>query len=382
MRTLLLLASAVAALGCKSDEPKSASTPPPHPHASPVDITDPEACATCHPAIVDEWRGSMHARAHHSRDPIYAGVRALRMSNEGEHIAKACAGCHTPGFEKEPDAPAAAVGVGCATCHNARVDAAPGVLLGPSDVAAGATVAHGTGPAHPALADGTSVCLTCHASLDSPKGLSMCATGAEHAALPGDPKASCASCHMPRVAGAPTVHAGKTDHATHAFLGPHHAWYQGDPTFTASAIEVTATLAGRKLRVAIANVSGHSFPTGFPGRGALIECIGRDAGGADVWRCEPRALTKIYVDAAGAPTLAPFAEKLASDTRLAPGATETFELDTPPSVATVDVVVSLRLIPPPLAAKLALADAPEGTPRELVRVTATAKTERPAERAE
>ncbi len=372
MRKLIFVAAAAALLCCKGDKaesPPTASAPPPH--ATPVDIDDPAACETCHPAITAEWQQSMHARSHHSRDPIYAGIRAIRAKKEGSDITKACAGCHTPGFEDDPDAEAAAVGVGCATCHNQRIDAAPGQLLGPTDVADGATPAHGTGPAHKAIADGTAVCMTCHASLDSPSGVSMCATGAEHATITGSPSQSCASCHMPRIAGAATMHSPKPDHAAHRFLGPHRAWYQDDPAFVASAIEVTATLVDRTLRVEVANVSGHSFPTGFPGRMAIVTCVGRDREGAEIWRCEPRTLGKVYVDADGKRTLAPYAVKLASDTRIVPGGTEAFEVQTPAEVVDVDVLVSMRLLPEPLAAKLALADAPEGAPKLIAKVTAS-----------
>ncbi len=369
--TLLVLALASGCKGDKSkDEPPAPGGGGQHPHAQPVDIRDPAACERCHPTIVAEWTTSMHARAHHSRDPIYAGVRAIRAEKEGDAILKACAGCHTPGFEADPNAAAAAVGVGCATCHNERVDAAPGQLLGPNDVSDGATTAHGTGPAHAALTDGTSVCMTCHASLDSPSGLSMCATGAEHATLAGDDQKSCASCHMPQVDGPATMHAPATEHASHAFLGPHMAWYQNDASFAASAVEVTATLSGRTLAIAVVNKSGHSFPTGFPGRMAIVSCVGRDGDGTEVWKCEPRPLGKKYVDDSGAPTLAPYAAKLASDTRIAPGATLAFEVETPAAVTDVDVMVSLRLVPPPLADKLGLTDAPEGQPVQLVKVAA------------
>jgi hypothetical protein len=332
---------------------------------TPVDLRDPEACSACHPHLVAEWKESMHARSHHDRDPIYAGIRGIRMKKEGANIAKACAGCHTPGFEAEPNADKAVVGVGCATCHNAKVGARPGQLLGPNDVAVGATKAHETGPAHASIADGTTLCMECHASLESPKGLSMCATGAEHEATPSEDRLSCSSCHMPRVAGAATTDGAKPDHASHAFLGPHRAWYQDDPAFLASAISASATFDGARLVVEVANATGHAFPTGFPGRQAVVTCVGRDRAGAEVWKCEPRPMGKTYVDADGKPTLAPYAESLASDTRIAPGATQTFAFDPPPEVARATVTVSMRLLPPPLAKKLGLVDALEGATKPI-----------------
>jgi hypothetical protein len=362
IRVLALLS--LIATACKRDE----AAPPARAPAA-VNIDDPAACKACHPAIVDEWQESMHARAHHSLDPIYAGVRALRVAKEGPGITTACAGCHTPGFEGDPEAAGARVGVGCATCHNRRVGAAPGQLLGPNDVAAGATHAHGTGPGQVALSDGTSMCMTCHASLQTPSGLSMCATGAEHAASTGDAKQPCASCHMPRSAGPATVGSPRADHATHAFLGPHRLWYQDDDTFMKTSVRVEATLTGRVLSVSVANTTGHAFPTGFPGRLAVISCTGRDATGAAVWQCEPRKLGKVYVDADGKPTLAPFAIKLALDTRIPAGKAEIFEVETPPEVSDVEVSVSLRLVPESLATRLGLAAAPERSARTIARVT-------------
>jgi hypothetical protein len=370
-RVVCLALALVVAAGCnkESAEPKPAA-PAAKPPAMAVDINNPEECTMCHPAIVAEWKQSMHASSHHSRDPIYAGVRAIRAKKEGADITKACAGCHTPGFEAEPEAEAAAIGIGCATCHNARVGAAPGQLLGPSDVPAGVSPAHATGPAHESLADGTGVCKGCHEALQSPTGVSMCATGAEHATIEGEDSKSCGSCHMPRTAGAPMVTSQKSDHASHAFLGPHRAWYQDDPSFAASAIDVSATLVKGKLKIDIVNKSGHAFPTGFPGRMAIVSCVGHDDKGADVWQCEPKKLGKVYVDADGKRTLAPYAAKLDSDTRIAPGSTETYEFDAPSTVAKVDVIVSMRLLPESLAAKLKLEGAPEGAPKAIAEVAA------------
>lgn len=368
-RLTLLAACLLSATGCKRDRDAPPTAPEPDLHPSSIDITDPTTCQPCHAAIVEEWRESMHARSHHSRDPIYAGVRALRVKKEGAGITKACARCHTPGFEADPEAAAAAVGVACASCHHALLGAKPGQLLGPNDVAPGASPVHGTGPRHDSLADGTTICLTCHAVLSTPSGLSMCATGDEHAAVEG--RQPCASCHMPRIPGAATVSSLRTDHASHAFLGPHRAWDRDDPSFVATAIATTAVFSSGTLRFEITNQSGHSFPTGFPGRQAIVECVGRDHTGAEVWRCEPQVLGKVYVDAEGTPTLAPFAVRLASDTRLAAGAALSFQAEPPAGVATVDVIVSMRLVPPSLAAKLGLADAPEGLAKPISTITAT-----------
>jgi hypothetical protein len=367
MKLTIAIALSAALLGCKKDsKDDSAAAGAGHDQSSdqgPIDITDPETCVRCHPTIAAEITESMHARAHHSRDPIYAGVRAIRMKKEGAEIAKACARCHTPGFEESPDDPNAVVGVTCVHCHNTVPAAPDGVLLGANDLAAGLTPAHGTGVAAPQLTDGRSVCLSCHAAMQSPKGVAMCTTGSEHAELIGDGDATCTSCHMPRVTGPATVGGTRIDHASHAFRGPHRAWYQDDPSFLASGVDLSATLDDSGLHVTLINGSGHALPTGFPGRQLIIGCRGLDADGAEIWQCPPRVLGKRYVDADGKPVLAPFSVKLESDTRVT-GERATHDFAAPAEVATAEVTLSMRLLPPPLADKIGLADAPEGQPKQ------------------
>jgi hypothetical protein len=334
--------------------------------AAALDFDDPATCEGCHEAVVTEWRESMHARAHHDRDPIYGGVRAIRLAKEGPGIAKACATCHTPRYQDRPDDPRAAVGVGCAACHNALVHAPAMALLGPHDLPAGASEAHATGAAPARMKDGTRLCLDCHEELIGKSGVPICTTGPEHAA--GGARGTCVSCHMPRVSGPAGAAAERGDHASHTFPGPHRAWLQDDPAPLAAALDLAATFEGSQLVVTVANKTGHAVPTGFPGRLMALTCAGVDAAGAEVWTCPPARLAKVYHDAAGQPTLAPYGVKLASDTRLTPGETRTLRFDVPAAVARVTVTAVARLIPPPMADKLGLTGELEAEPRAFAKV--------------
>lgn len=396
MRLLLLALIAGALSACPGDPPAAsgdpaAATGP----TTAVDIDDPQSCAPCHGAIVEEWKESMHARAYHDSDPIYDGVRTLRVRKEGEDVAGACAVCHTPRFGGDRDSEAARVGVGCASCHAvARVKEShggPGAtrliwttgrkLLGPHDlVDAGPGAPHATGAAPAHMVDGQTLCLACHDSLASPGGLAMCNTGPEHSTLTD--AGSCVSCHMPEERGASgAAAAGRTTHRSHRFPGPHRAWYQDDPSLLAAAVDLAVRFDADTLVVTLTNRSSHSMPTGFPGRMAFVTATGADASGQPVWQSAPNSpmadtphavLNKVYVGSDGKPTLAPWAEKLARDTRLEPGETREISFPgVPTEVRSVTASVKLRLLPPKLAKKLGLTGKLEDEPRVARKVTVT-----------
>jgi|GEM_PF-1281393 len=394
-----LLALALALTACKGDDGNKTPAPTageakPAGHPT-VDMDNPESCRPCHETVVEEWSTSMHARAHHSKDPIYAGVRAVRMRREGAEIADACANCHTP-RAKSPDDPKAIHGVTCATCHNvasvapeklgakALTWAEPTMIYGAGDLEPGAAGgSHGSGKAPPHMKDGESLCLACHDRLGNPHDIPICDTGNEHR-MAGDTREKCTTCHMPKVDGpSGVVAANKASHSSHAFLGPHRAWYQKDASFFAKNLELKATLGGEggnALTVTLDNKTGHSFPSGFPGRFAMVKATGLDASGKEVWTSPgppPRTksarhvMKKVYVTAEGKPTLAPYGVKMAVDSRLKPAEKRTLTWSVPAEVAEVNVALVFRLLPPPLAKKLGLQKALEAEPR--VVLTASVK---------
>ena len=385
LATLLVLAGhAGCARTTESAAPSGATQPVPE---ALLDIDDPAACSECHKALVDEWKQSMHARAHHELDPIYAGIRRIRMKREGDAIARMCSLCHTPRGADDHEAAAAKVGVGCAACHNveavhraedrkgrAALDYAGGqLLLGPHDLEPDSAEAHGAGAAPAHMRDGSILCLACHDALNSANGTPICTTGPERAML-SDGK-SCVSCHMPRVGGPSGDASDRDNHPSHAFPGPRRAWYQADVGSAARAVRISGKLALGKLAVTLANESGHGFPTGFPGRIAILQVVGFDASGAKLWQSwssDPMTespdsvFNKVYNDAEGNPTLPPYAETLTRDNRLRPGETRTLTFTPPAEVSRVKVRLLLQLLPAPLAVKIGLADAPEAEPREIV----------------
>jgi nitrate/TMAO reductase-like tetraheme cytochrome c subunit len=361
------LALGLALAGCKSEAPKPT-----------LDLTDPATCAGCHQQVYEEWRASMHARAHHDEDPVYGAMRALRMKMQGAGLARKCANCHNPVAPEAPDSLAGRAGVACLACHaTAHVDRSDGkmgakalvrsdplVLRGPHDVEAGASPVHGTGPAAPHLTDGETICLACHESTRNPQGVAACTTGDEYAAREG--RETCTDCHMPRVSGPSGAMSERADHASHAFLGPHRAWLQDDVGFLASAVEVSGALEAGELRVTLENVSSHAFPSGFPGRRAEVRVRGFDASGEPVAGATGRVvLGKTYVDDAGEPAMPPFASALAQDTRLKTDEVRELAFDLGAKVREAEVQLLYRLAPPPVFEKLKLGDRPEATPKTL-----------------
>jgi len=359
-----------------------------------LSVDDPQACVACHGQVVSEWQESMHSRAHADSDPVFAAMRTLRMQKQGDAVAEKCAACHTPRSPTDTQSPAAKVGVSCAACHTvtevdpsqpargaARLTYGDGsVFFGPHDLTEGASAVHGTSAAPPHMTDGTTLCLACHGERSNPKGAITCTTGSE---LPhsSDPTATCTSCHMPQVEG-PTggvTEAGAT-HASHAFLGPHRAWLQGDSAFLAQAVDLKASIEDSDLVVVLGNLSGHAFPTGFPGRMAVVVAKGVDAAGEPLWavpgkdamKQHPEAvLNKVYVDDAGSPVLPPFAAKLVRDNRLKPDEVRTLRFSLPREVTQVEVKLVYHLMPPPAVEVLGLQGTPEATPKVMRSITVT-----------
>jgi hypothetical protein len=405
-------------------EPEEPTTTAPSAAENPVatvDLDDPRTCATCHAAVVEEWERSMHAQAHQSRDPIYAALRTLRIERQGPQVSGQCGSCHHPLANAEPESPLAALGVSCRSCHGvaevregvghaALVFADDRVMRGPHDLRADASPAHGTGPAAAHLTDGKTLCLACHREARNPQGVVTCNTGnelAEHA----DASATCTGCHMPTVETPSGVVSTRTSHRSHAFLGPHAAW-EGDDAFLPQsagsaadslprsagsaadflprsagsaadflrgAVTMNARLDGDALVIDLENHAGHGFPSGYPGRLAVVQAIAKDASGAEVWRAwreeaseRPETmLTQVYVDAEGQPVMAPFATAMARDSRLRPNETRELRFDVPPTTATVEVSLRFFLLPPKASQALGLAQSPLAAPRVIAEARAT-----------
>lgn len=307
------------------------------PHVG-LDLDDPQSCATCHAPLVDEWHQSMHARAHASKDPVFAALRDLREKKQGPEVVAKCARCHTPRSDDQ-DSAAARAGVSCAACH---VEPDGGVGM---------------------VAEGSELCLTCHEATTTPGGAAACTTGPEHAAMGG---VSCQSCHMPTVEGPGGTASDDPTHASHAFLGPHRAYLQDDRSFLAQAVAVSIAATSGGATVTLVNAAGHGFPTGFPGREAILSITVRSRDGAPV-HTESHRLGKRYVDAEGVPVPAAFATTLEADTRLRPAEQRGFDVAVPEGARRIEARLEYRLLPATLGTRLGLADAPEAAPVLLAR---------------
>src|SRR5689334_18649822 len=55
---------------------------------------DPTACASCHPAQVDEWSASVHA--HSSRDPVFLAMNRRGQEETHGDLGPFCVKCHAP----------------------------------------------------------------------------------------------------------------------------------------------------------------------------------------------------------------------------------------------------------------------------------------------
>lgn len=382
--------------GC--DESSDAdSEVPPNAQGQPIthdgiDIDDPNTCAGCHGAIVEEWRSSQHAQAHHSADPIYAAMRTLRMERQGAHLAERCASCHGPRAMDDVDGEVAQQGVSCATCHNLEgVDLGAGRgakalrfdpgnrLRGSHDISPSAPAPHGVGAAAPWLTDGQTLCLSCHGEMANPAGAPTCTTGAEFA-LRSDPTQTCVGCHMPEVGTPSGAVSSRSSHRSHGFLGPHALWAdEGDTGLMASALAAEASLEGSSAILRLRNLTGHALPSGFPGRMMLVRVVAFDAEGQELWRNVQRnpmaedpqgVFGKVYVDGDGAPAMPPFAAALSRDSRLAPAEERTLRWELPEGVHRIEGTMLFRLVPPPAVALLGLDGNALGAPRPFLRFSA------------
>lgn len=379
---LVLLTLGAACTAKKSPpEPSTPAAEPITQRPEAIDPDQPETCEACHATVYAEWTQSMHAQAHHFRDPIYAAVRTVRLKKEGPELAQACAGCHGPRATDAPDGPIAQQGVSCASCHavatvkpdvrgaKALTWTADKALLGPHDPGPQGAQVHATGPAPAHMKDGSSLCLACHGELSGVNGVPVCTTGPEWAET--EAGSTCVQCHMPTVEGPSGNLTTATQHRSHRFLGPRAAWGDAKLDFVAQGVTMSGRLDKRTLRVALVNTSQHALPSGFPGRVVVLSAVGFDAEGKEVWTSQPSLLTKVYHDAEGKPVLAPYAKTLAKDSRLKPGETRNIAFEVPLTVHRAELQLGLRLVPPPLAEKLGLAESPLAGMKPVLKASVT-----------
>jgi hypothetical protein len=387
----LLLSTLAAQGGCQkksNPEPARDAALPPAASASAqaaqgaIDPDQPATCAPCHGAVVNEFRESLHSRAHHANDPLYGALRALRIEKQGPAIPGACANCHNSRDTADHESPAAKAGVTCATCHQIE-GAHPGegrkgiqaLQVGPAgrfrgvhDIPDGASPVHGTGPAVPAIQDGVTLCLSCHGEEKNAAGVVTCSTGTEFAEARSS--TTCVGCHMKETPGPSGAVVTRSSHRSHRFFGPHLQHRSTGPGILEDALAISGRIDGDRLIARLENRSGHSFPSGFPGRMALLEIRALAADGkelarnisSDPMKEHPEAVfNRGYVDADNKPVLAAFAARMVRDNRLKPAETREILFAIPPGTARAELRLTFFLIAPP-AARMLSYQGPETRP--------------------
>jgi hypothetical protein len=242
------------------------------------------------------------------------------------------------GSQTSDDHRLAADGVSCALCHQIGrerlgtpesfvggfvLSSGPSRMLGPYEIDRGRTAimrsATGSEPAEGAHLRESEVCATCHTLITQALGADGSHVGSlpeqvpylewRHSAFKDE--RSCQSCHMPAVAKTPIASVlgePRESMARHTFLGGNffmlrmlnrfrgvlgvealpqeldaaaHATVRQLQTETASVLVTRADRVGAMLDIelAVRNLTGHKFPTGYPSRRAWLHVTVRDAGG-------------------------------------------------------------------------------------------------------
>lgn len=312
-----------------------------------ADALDPESCASCHAAHVEQWRASTHARA--ARDPVFLAMNTRYVRETGSQDPMLCVRCHAPlavqsGMLPDPtalaDLPEGLDGVGCMACHG--VEAVTGthnaaLRLSDDTMMQGGIADPIDTPAHPStwspLLDGdapeaSSTCGACH-DVVMPGDLHLERTYAEWQDsvfdTTGPARLGCGHCHMP---GAPGLAAPTgPERRIHDHTMPGVSVHRGDELHAAAVqraldSSISATLcvrpasAGAEILLSLENVAaGHGFPSGAAkNRRVWVELVAT-AGGEELIRSgtfapdqavtgspDLAALHELAWDASGSPT--------------------------------------------------------------------------------
>jgi hypothetical protein len=247
-------------------------------------------CGTCHTAIYDEWRTSIHAHAW--KDPYF---QAYWKHDKQIWI---CLNCHTPLENQQPervldlvrgkvqhpvkepnpayDAALREEGITCAACH-----VRDGMIYGPYET---------VDAPHPTAYDPkyrtTQICYWCHQVPSGPFQFyngGPCATFFEFEDGPYAKQGyTCQTCHMPAVTRPIASGSPPRDGRRHLWRGGHF------PSMLHKALQVKLDgpdggwKPGDKVKFTLHLVNGgagHKIPTGDPDRYFLTTFTERDANG-------------------------------------------------------------------------------------------------------
>ncbi|WP_457606380.1 multiheme c-type cytochrome [Nitratifractor sp.] len=325
---------------------------------------DLNACRSCHPAIVSEFEGSMHARSSAKADPFFAAM-LQKAPDKGS-----CRECHAP----EQKSAEGATGMSCLSCHriesvekhaaqnrNRYREAKDKRLFsaeagrekelvkyhiesswfGLSKKKIGSPY-HDIDYRNPIYYSGE-VCMGCHSHKVNGHGVDLCRNGAEGAKA-GEP--NCISCHMPRVPGSATTIRQSATHAWHGAAGVHEG-----AQMLARYIDLSITPAEGGFIVSLGNETPHPLLT-HPARQLELRVTIHHQGKER--KLKPVIMQRV-LGREGKPTPPWLATELLSDTIPGAQSTKRFPYRTALEPGDrIEAVLGVRALSPKLAEKLGL----------------------------
>lgn len=252
-------------------------------------FTAAEVCGSCHEAIYDSWKSSMHA--HSLSNPNFDTSYTLALRLDFEKARKFCLRCHAPiashnkdyGLEKS----VTREGISCTFCHSVTAinfgqeklfNLKPGnvvrsALSGPSSAAHKVT----SSPLHKKA----EFCGSCH-EYTNERGVSILETLTEWRDSPYSKEGkTCQNCHMIVT----KVHANRGDVKSirgaitrHSLIGARNIanlkW-----AVDLQIVQVTRNNEMVSATIEITNIgAGHKIPTGIPSRGLVLRVQARAGG--------------------------------------------------------------------------------------------------------
>ena len=236
-----------------------------------------ETCKKCHPAIVEEFEGSMHKKSSIYDDEIHGAVWDKHPA-KAKNDYSACAKCHTPNAKDED---AMKKGITCSSCHTIKdVEEHPKVnknVYG-SDAKKFYSAEEGRENEKVVYEQKTSlfgmnkttvgspyhdidytnekfytaqVCMGCHSHRQNAHDFMICETGKDGAK---DKKENCITCHMPKVEGSATTIRQSQKHAFHGFAGARK-----HPEMLSAHVELDFEKAANGFNIIIDNKAPHNL---------------------------------------------------------------------------------------------------------------------------
>ena len=309
-----------------------------------------EYCGSCHRAIEQGWKESVHSQAMESR--LFQDALQMADSDFGAHARSICLGCHSPTVAATGDLSLGLKvsweGITCDYCHSIRsVSTAgpnPKAVVAYNNVMEGpwkgvTSPAHGT--AYSALHTSSLLCATCHEYRNS-LGFPVLTTYTEWQKGPYRAEhKGCQSCHMYRVEGAvvdPRVKKTPDQGINLHQMPGSHSLTQLNRAIRG---QLSVTHEGGQLHVEVDVTNqgaGHMVPTGSPLRKLILQVNAVPFSGQAFH--ERRVFTRVVADQQGKilnveDRVFIKAAKVVSDTRLAPGETrkEFFTFNVPQGVS-------------------------------------------------